>query len=128
MSQLTQNNGLPVPPGGKTLELIGVTQTLYCLSGVTGLAVAGTMSASGVTVGTTAITMTATVPTSLAAGAVCVIGSTVGTGWEAQVVASTTASSQITFANPLVQDHVASGVIYTATALPGQVQIAAGVV
>jgi hypothetical protein len=44
------------------------------------------------------------------------------------VVASTTASSQITFANPLVQDHVASGVIYTATALPGQVQIAAGVV
>jgi hypothetical protein len=85
------------------------------------------MSSSAVTVGTTAITMTATVPTGLAAGAVCVIGSTTGTGWEAQVVASTTASSQITFANPLVQDHVGSGVIYTATALPAQVRVERGV-
>jgi hypothetical protein len=127
LSQMTQNNSLPVPPGGKPVELIGVTQTLYALSGVGNLAVAGTMSSSAVTVGTTAITMTATVPTGLAAGAVCVIGSTTGTGWEAQVVASTTASSQITFANPLVQDHVGSGVIYTATALPGQVQFLAGV-
>jgi hypothetical protein len=56
------------------------------------------------------------------------VGSTVGTGWEAQVVNSTTASSQITFANPLVQDHVGSGVIYTATSLIGQVSVVAGVV
>jgi hypothetical protein len=67
------------------------------------------------------------VPTALAAGAVVVVGSTAGSGWEAQVVASTTASSQITFANPLVQDHVGSGVVYTATAAYGQVQIVAGV-
>ena len=51
-----------------------------------------------------------------------------GAGWEAQVVNSTTASSQITFANPLVQDHVGSGVIYTATAQIGQVSVVAGVV
>lgn len=126
-SQLTQNNGLPVLPGGRPLELTGFSGSLYALSPVTGLTIAGTMSSSAVTVGTTAITMTATVPTSLAAGAVCVIGSTAGTGWEAQVVNSTTASSQITFANPLVQDHVGSGVIYTATASYGQVQIVAGV-
>jgi hypothetical protein len=127
MSQVTQNNGLPVPPGGRPVELIGVTQTLYALSGVTGLVAAGTMSASGVTVGTTAITLTTTVPTGLAAGTTIVVGATTGTGWEAQVVNSTTASSQITFLNPLVQDHVASGVIYTATAMPGQVQVIAGV-
>lgn len=127
-SQVTQNNGLQIPAGTtKPVRLIGVTGQLYALSGVGNLAVAGTMSSSAVTVGTTAITMTATVPTGLAAGAVCVIGSTVGTGWEAQVVASTTASSQITFANPLVQDHVGSGVIYTATALPAQVRVERGV-
>jgi len=127
-SQVTQNNGLPVPPNSKPVELIGVTQTLYALSGVGNPAAAGTMSSSAVTVGTTAITLTTTVPTSLAAGTTIIVGSTAGTGWEAQVVNSTTASSQITFANPLVQDHVGSGVIYTATALPGQVRVTAGVV
>lgn len=126
-SQMTQNNSLPVPPGGRGVELIGVTQTLYALSGVTGLAAAGTMSSSAVTVGTTAITLTTTVPTGLAAGTTIVVGTTTGTGWEAQVVATTTASSQITFTSALVQDHAGSGVIYTATALPAQVQFVAGV-
>jgi hypothetical protein len=125
-SQLTQNNGLPVLPGGRPVEL-PVSGTLYALSGVTGLAAAGTMSASAVTVGSTAITLTTTVPTSLAAGTTIVVGSTTGTGWEAQVVATTTASSQITFTTGLVQDHVASGVIYTATAALGQIQVVAGV-
>ena len=127
-SQVTQNNGLVVPPNNRTVEVIGLTGSVYALSGVGGPAAAGTMSSSAVTVGTTAITLTTTVPTSLAAGTTIIVGSTVGTGWEAQVVNSTTASSQITFANPLVQDHVGSGVIYTATALPGQVQVIGGVV
>jgi hypothetical protein len=129
-SQVTQNNGLLVPPGSRPVEMQSVTQTLYALSPVVaGSAVAaGTMSASSVTVGTTAITLTTAVPASLAAGTTIIVGSTVGTGWEAQVVNSTTASSQITFANPLVQDHVASGVIYTATAQIGQVRVIAGVV
>ena len=127
-SQVTQNNGLPIPPGTtKPVRLIGVTSNLYALSGVGNPVVAGTMSSSAVTVGTTAITLTATVPTSLAAGTTIIVGSTAGTGWEAQVVASTTASSQITFANPLVQDHAGSGVIYTATALPAQVRVERGV-
>lgn len=127
-SQLTQNNSLAIPPGGKAVELIGVTQTVYALSGVGSPVVAATMASSAVTVGTTAITLTATVPTALAAGTTIIVGSTAGTGWEAQVVNSTTASSQITFANPLVQDHAGSGVIYTATAQPGQVSVIPGVV
>lgn len=127
-SQVTQNNGILVPPGSHTVEMQNVTQTLYALSPVTGPSAAGTMSSSAVTVGTTAITLTATVPTSLAAGTTIIVGSTAGSGWEAQVVATTTASSQITFANPLVQDHAGSGVIYTATPQYGQIGIIAGVV
>jgi hypothetical protein len=128
-SQVTQNNGILIPPGGKPVELVGVTQTLYALSPVVASSVvaAGTMSSTAVTVGTTAITLTTTVPTSLAANTVVVVGSTAGAGWEVQVVNSTTASSQITFANGLVQDHVGSGVIYTATAQYGQVAVIAGV-
>jgi hypothetical protein len=128
-AQVTQNNGLLVPPG-RPVELSGVTGSLYALSSVVpgSTVAAGTMSASAVTVGSTAITLTTTVPTGLAAGTTIVVGSTAGTGWEAQVVNSTTATSQITFANPLVQDHVGSGVIYTVTATQGQLGVAAGVV
>ena len=127
-SQVTQNNGIQIPPGSRPIEMQNITQTVYALSPVTGPVAAGTMSSSAVTVGTTAITLTTTVPTSLAAGTTIIVGSTAGTGWEAQVVNSTTASSQITFANPLVQDHAGSGVIYTATAQLGQVNVVAGVV
>jgi hypothetical protein len=126
-SQLTQNNSLAIPAGSKPVEMNGVSQTLYALAGVGVPVVAATMSASGVTVGSTAITLTAAVPSGLAAGTTIIVGSTAGSGWEAQIVNSTTASSQITFANPLVQDHVGSGVIYTATMLPGQLRVTAGV-
>jgi hypothetical protein len=126
-SQVTQNNGLPIPPGNKPIELQNCPFTVYALSGVSVGTAAGTLSASAVTVGTTAITLTTTVPTSLAAGTTIIVGSTAGTGWEAQVVNTTTASSQLTFLNPLVQDHVGGSIVYTATANPGQVVVSAGV-
>lgn len=128
MSQVTMNNGIPVPPRSRPVELQNVTQTLYAVSGVLVGAAAGTMVSSAVTVGTTAITLSTTVPTSLAAGTTIIVGSTAGTGWEAQVINTTTATSQITFANPLVQDHVGSGVIYLATPQYAQVRVTAGVV
>lgn len=126
-SQLTQNNGLPIPPGNRPVELQNIPFTLYALSGVTIGTQAATAAASALTVGTTAITLTATVPTSLAAGTTIIVGTTVGTGWEAQVVNSTTASSQITFANPLVQDHNVSAPIFLATPLAAQVIVSPGV-
>lgn len=128
-SQVTQNTGFAIPPGSKTVELVGVTQNLYALSQVVPGSAAGTAGSSAVTAGSTAITLTTAVPAALAAGTVILVGySTAATAsWEAQVVNSTTASSQITFANPLVQDHPASGVIWTATAQYGQVGVAAGV-
>lgn len=127
-SQVTQNNGFAIPPGSRPVEMQSVTQTLYAVSPVFAGSAAGTMTSTAVTVGTTAITLTAAVPASLAAGTVIIVGSTAGTGWEAQVVNSTTASSQLTFANPLVQDHVGSSVVYTATGQFGQIGVAAGVV
>src|ERR1700748_977282 len=68
-SQVTQNNGLPIPPGTtKPVRLIGVTSQLYALSGVGNPVVAGTMSSFAVTGGTTAITLPATGPTSQGRG------------------------------------------------------------
>ena len=125
-SGVGQPAGLAVRPGNRPVELQNVTQTLYAISGVTIGAQAGTASASAFTAGSTAITLTAAVPAGLAAGTTIVVGNTAGTGWEAQVVASTTASSQITFANPLVNDHVGSSPIYTATAQLGQLRVTAG--
>ncbi len=125
-SGVDQPAGMAIRPGNKPVVLQNVQQTLYALSGVTVGAQAGTASASAFTAGSTAITLSAAVPAGLAAGTTIVVGSTAGTGWEAQVVASTTASSQITFANPLVNDHVGSSPIYAATAQPGQLRVTAG--
>lgn len=126
-SQMTQNNSLPIPAGNRPIDLQNCPFTLYALSGVTVGAQAATAAAGALTVGTTAITLTAAVPSSLAAGTTIIVGTTVGTGWEAQVVNSTTASSQITFTSPLVQDHVGSSPVFLATALPAQGVFQAGV-
>jgi hypothetical protein len=118
---VTQYTGFPLLPGGKSLELIGATQALYAASSVTAPAVQGT-------VGSTAITLTAAVPSGLSAGTYVLIGNTVNTGGcQAQLVASTTASSQITFANALVLDVANGDVVYSATFQPAQVQVVAGV-
>lgn len=127
-SGLNQADAVAIPAGCRPLEMANVTQTLYACSGVSITTQAATMSASPVTAGSTAITLTTTVPTSLAAGTTIVVGNTAGTGWEAQVVNSTTASSQLTFANALVNDHTSSSPVYLATAQLGQLRVTAGVV
>lgn len=125
---VTQYTGLPVPPGGR-IELRNAAQTLYLASGVTSPAVQGTVGATAYTAGTTAITLTAAVPAGLAAGTYVLIGNTATTsGVQAQLVASTTASSQITFANALALDVANGDVVYSATFQPAQVRVSAGIV
>lgn len=126
-SGINQADAMALPASSRALELQNVTQTLYAVSGVNVGAVSGTMTASPVTAGSTAITLTTTVPTALAAGTTVVVGSTANTGWEAQVVLTTTATSQLTFANPLVNDHTSSSPVYVATPMPGQLRVTAGV-
>jgi hypothetical protein len=127
-SGLDQPGGFQLLPGSHPLRLQNVQATLYAISGVSVGAASGTMSASAVAAGSTAITLTTAVPASLAAGTTIVVGSTANTGWEAQVVATTTATSQLTFANALVNDHVNGSVVYVATANPAQLRVTAGAV
>ncbi|HLI39605.1 MAG TPA: hypothetical protein VKV80_20030 [Streptosporangiaceae bacterium] len=124
---VSQPGGFAVPAGSRPVQMQNVTQTLYAVSGVVPGAQAATASPAAVTAGSTAVTLAAAVPSALAAGTTVIIGNPAGTGWEAQVVASTTASSQITFASPLVSDHAGSSLVYTAVPLPGQLRVTAGV-
>jgi hypothetical protein len=60
---------------------------------------------------------------------VLVVGSTVNTGWEPVVVSAISASgTTVTTSAGLLMDHGSGQVVYSATARPGQVQVAAGVV
>ncbi len=123
---VTQFNGLPLYPGSRPIELQVMPTTMYVCSGVTRGAVGGTLGSAS-TAGTTAVTLAAAVPASLAAGTTIMIGSTVNTSsMEANLVASTTASSQLTFLNPLLYDHANSTVVYVATPNTGSVRVTAG--
>jgi len=126
---VTQFTGMPLYPGNRPIELSNANTTMYVSSGVTRNTNATGTLGSASTAGTTAVTLAAIVPAGLAAGTTILIGSTVNTsGMEPVVVNSTTASSQLTFATPLLYDHAASTVVYTATAFPGSVRVTAGVV
>lgn len=127
-SGLDTSGGLPIRPGSKPVRLQNILVPLYAISNVGVGAQSGTMTTTAVTAGSTVITLTGTVPTALAAGTTIVVGNTAGTGWEAQVVASTTASSQLTFTSALVNDHVGSSPVYLATPRLGQLRVTAGVV
>lgn len=126
---VTQYNGLPIYPGNRPVEFANMNVTLYATSGVSLTTNATGTLASASTAGTTAVTLGAVVPAGLAAGTTILVGSTVNTSsLESQVVASTTASSQLTFANPLLYDHASGTVVYTAQAAAGSVRVTAGVV
>jgi len=126
-SAVTQFNGLPLYPGNKPIEFQNMNTTMYVCSGATRGAVGGTLGSAS-TAGTTAVTLAATVPAALAAGTTVMIGSTANTSsMDVNVVNSTTASSQLTFANPLLYDHATSTVVYAATANVGSVRVTAGV-
>ena len=123
---VTQFNGLPIYPGNKPVEFQNMPTSIYVCSGATRGAVGGTLGSAS-TAGTTAVTLAAAVPAALAAGTTVMIGSTVNTSsFDVNVVATTTASSQLTFANPLLYDHAVSTVVYAATANIGSVNVLAG--
>jgi hypothetical protein len=126
-ADVTQFNGLPIYPGNKPVEFQVMPTTIYaCSAAQRNTNATGTL-ASATTAGTTAITLAAAVPAGLAAGTTILIGSTANTSsMEANVVNSTTASSQLTFLNPLLYDHASATVVYTATLNTGSLSINAG--
>jgi hypothetical protein len=125
-SGTSQPNGFPVYPGGKPLELQGVSASLYASSAVAVGSSVSTLNAA-YTAGTTTIVTASSVTTS--AGSVLVIGSTVNTGWEPVVVNAISASgTTVTTSAGLLMDHGSGQPVYAATALPGRLQVTAGVV
>lgn len=125
-ANVTQFNGLPLYPGTRPIELQNMPTTMYVCSGATRGAAGGTLGSAS-TAGTTTVTLAAAVPAALAAGTTVMIGTTVNTSsFDVNVVASTTASSALTFANPLLYDHANSTVVYAATPNTGSVRVTAG--
>lgn len=125
---VTQQNGLPLYPGNRPVEFQNMNVPIYVASGASRGAAAGTISASATTAGTTVLTFASTAPTVLTVGATFMIGSTTNTSTlEANVVAATTATSTVTFVNPLLYDHAASSVVFLATPNIGSVRVTAGV-
>ena len=124
-ANVTQFNGLPIYPSNRPVEFQNMPTSIYVCSGATRGAASGTLGSAS-TAGTTTVTLAAAVPAGLAAGTTVMIGSTVNTSsMDVNVVATTTASSALTFASPLLYDHATSTVVYAATANIGTVQITA---
>ncbi len=126
-SAVTQFNGLPLYPGNRPVQIANMNVTMYVCSGASRGAAGGTLGSAS-TAGTTTVTLAAAVPAALAAGTTVMIGSTVNTSsMDVNVVASTTASSALTFLNPLLYDHATATVVYAATPNTGSVRVTAGV-
>lgn len=123
---VSQFNGMPLYPGNRPIQLQDGGASMYVCSGATRGAASGTLGSAS-TAGTTTVTLSTTVPTSLAAGTTVMIGSTANTSsFDVNVVATTTASSALTFASPLLYDHATSTVVYAATANIGSISITQG--
>ena len=120
----TPSTGIPVLPGNRPIELQNINVNLSACSSFSKGTIAGTMTASAITAGSTSL-VTAAAPSSLPAGTTFVVGN--GTGAEALVVASTAANSTVTFTSACLFDHVASSVLNIATFTSAPISVQAGV-
>ena len=107
-----------IPPGGH-LYLQACTAAVYMAGPYSPGTVTATLTAAPATAGSTAITLSATVASSFAAGTSILLGNA-ATSRELLVVASTSASSVITTTSPTLYDHAASSTISTVIFQPVQ--------
>src|SRR5580698_2114842 len=92
-SNVTQGTGLPIPPGGKPIELSNVTSTLYAISAYQLGTLLGTVSTSA-TAGTSTLIWTSTVPThNLPVAATFMVGSTANTANQEILAVATSVST-----------------------------------
>jgi hypothetical protein len=133
---VSQYNGLPLPPGGKPLEIVNPPGNLYALS-------VGTLGAIMNTVGsstqltnvispnnaTSTVTTSAAVAATLTPGTIFAIGNTANSyNLEFATVATSVSTTAITAA--LNYPHLSSSAegIYPVAATYGQVRVTSGVV
>jgi hypothetical protein len=121
---VSQFNGLQVLTNNRPIELVNATQTVYACSGVQAGATTKVVTAP-VTAGTTVLTLSggaAGFPT----GTVFILGNT-GLGQEV-LVSSGTGATSLTATTAFLYDHSTSSTVTTATMLPAQLRVTAGVV
>ena len=126
-ANVSQFNGLIIPPGSRAVELQNVQGTVYTCSGVSPTATGYTLAASALAAGSTAFTVSASVAT-ITAGSYVILGA--AGSQEVVSVSATGGATTTTFtlATATLYDHVASSPATLATAQLGQVQVNAGIV
>lgn len=116
-------NGFPLPPNSKPFQMQGVTTTLYACSGV--IAGTGTSTLNGaVAAGSTVLTLVTAA--SFVVGSTAIIGNS-GKGQEVATVTGTTATA-LTLSTATLYDHATGVTVSTATVVPTQLRVTAGVV
>ena len=120
-SNVSQFNGLPLPPGNRPVELQNCPFTLYTCSGVFGSGTAPVTNAA-LAAGVTTFTVTTT---GLAAGP-AILGN--GTAQEVVNIASIASSTVVTLSVATLMDHVTAATVATAVARPASITVTAGVV
>ena len=121
---VTPYNGLPLFPNNRPIELVNINQNVYACSGVAVTTTGNTIQSS--TAGTLVFTMGTT--TSFPAGTVMVVGSTLNTSSLETFTVSGTTATAVTVSTAALYDHAAGTTVRTATAIPAQLRVTAGVV
>jgi len=141
---VTQNTGIPLPPGNRPLELANITAPLYGVSAYalgsqsfTGptAPLAGTLStiSGATTAGTTAFSCATAIPLSAGLaqiGAYWVTGNTFPTqtgNQEIFVTATSASTTSLTTTNAALFPHQGGEPVYAATPTFGQVRVTAGI-
>jgi hypothetical protein len=128
-ADVTVNTGLPIPPGGKPVELSGVTQSLYGISTYSLGTLIGTVSTASVA-GATVLNFTTQATAQLSTGATVVVGSTAYTSNQEVLSITTetgTAATAVTVSTLAQFYHPTTDVVYLATATYGQISVQGGV-
>jgi hypothetical protein len=129
-ANVSQWNGIPLPPGNRPIELQNCPYTIYTAAGAFPAGTNTTLSGSQVQ-GVSALTV-ASGSGGVIAGATLQVGN--GTNLEYVVVntianaGGTAGSSTITTTTPFLYDHVASSTVSTATPRTSGITVQAGVV
>lgn len=119
-SNVSQFNGLPIPPNSRPIELQNITGQLYAASQVFA---AGTVVTVPLAIAAGATSLTAASST-LATGPF-IFGNSTG---QEVVFGTISSNSVVTFANATLYDHAAGSTLATAIARPANITVTAGVV
>lgn len=126
---VTVNSGIPIAPGSKPVELTGVLTPLYAVSQVSLGSVAGTITTTSMTAGSSVITMATVNSTAVTVGQLLAIQSTQYTSnLEVLSVAATTGTGSVTLSTTSLFAHDTTNVVYNVAATYGQLSVIGGVV